>query len=208
MKKRHMILFWGVIFFSVTACGMFGGDEPPPSESTVAVESAPAADVPQAGSEEELPTGELATPTEPAVEDAQILLGEAYRSEAGGYSFLTIIDASIEEYGGSVYMIAPGGVENYGPAVIMAGEYLDEEQTLDEAFDWQLTNMGSSNTEFSEPQDVTVGGAPGRLVEVSGTQDEQEMAGRIIVVLVNPHQMFMIGGIAPLADWDGFSATF
>ena len=43
---------------------------------------------------------------------------------------------------------------------------------------------------------------------MSGTQDEQEMMGRIIVVLVNPHQMFMIGGIAPLADWDSFSATF
>jgi hypothetical protein len=91
----------------------------------------------------------------------------------------------------------------------MMGGVRYESFTLDELYDEQIQNMApNDSTELSAYWDVTVGGCPGRSVDISGTNDGQEIAGRLTVVLVNPNQMFMMGAMSTPERWEEVSGIF
>ena len=201
MTKRTLLLIGLVLLLSVLACGLFSSDAVVTSEPPEAETAYPETDTPQIEIEQQSAEEQVVLPTEtpePTIEEPQISLGEQYRSEEGGYLFLTIPDAMIEEYKGYVFMLPAEADEQVGPGIVMDGSNLSEAQSLDEVFAAQMENIASSDTIVSEPQEVTVGGMPGLQVEVSGIESNQAITGKIIVVLVNPKQMFMIGGMAPL----------
>ena len=189
MTKRTLFLFWMVLLLSVLACGLFSSDEVLTSEPPEAETAYPETDTPDTEIEGDLAEEQVVLPTEtpePTIEEPQISLGEEYRSEEGGYLFLTIPDAMIEEYDGYVFMLSPEADEQYGPGIVMDGNYLSEAQSLDDVFAEQMENVASSNTIVSEPQQVAVGGAPGLQVDVSSIEDNQALTGKIILVLVSP----------------------
>ena len=149
---------------------------------------------------------QVSGPTDPA----DISLGDEYRSEKGGYLFNQIPDYSLEETDGYTFLLAPDGDYQVGPSIFLLGGMRGESLTLDELYNEQIQNLNPADNVFLSPtREVTVGGAPGRSVDLTGTTNEgYEMTGRIMVVLVEPNQMFMMGAIAPPDRWDNVSGIY
>jgi len=131
-------------------------------------------------------------------------LGDEYTSVDGGYTFRGVEIYEVDEIFGSTTMLAPGGDPDTGPGIYMVGEVLDQEITLDELYDAQIAEISSDEMKLSTPRNEKVGGMPARTVDINGTIDEVAVAGRITVVLVDPKQMFLMGGLAPADQWEDF----
>jgi len=152
------------------------------------------------------PTGQVSDAT--TMEMPEVPLGDVYSNNLGGYKFRQLPGYSLDEREVSVEMVAPQGNVEVGPAIFMFGEKTNKEMTLDELYDSQIQNFASEGLTFGDPRDVTIGGAPARSVDVSGTEGDVDMAGRIVVVLVAPQRMFLMAGIAPQDRWDDFVVDF
>lgn len=204
MRKNQLYLSNFVLFlvFSTLACGFIGGEAAP-------------TDIPESKPIETTSVGENTAPIEAVPTDTPepiakpvIPLGDEYRSLDGGFAFRPIPNYSLDEVFGFATMIAPDGDPNLGPALIMIGEVSDEVITLDELYSAQIAEYSGEDIEVSEPREVVVGGAPGLVVEVSGTEDGEDIIGRIIVVLVSPNQQFTLISASPAKRWDSFETEF
>jgi peptidoglycan hydrolase-like protein with peptidoglycan-binding domain len=151
---------------------------------------------------------EIETP-EAVVPDSQAVpLGDEFTSTEGGYSFRVIDGFEVDDYRGNTSMVDPEEDMDSGPMVAMLSEALEEETTLDELYEAQISEITEEDVTLSAPRDEAIGGAPGRTVDISGTIDGTAVAGQISIVLVNPKQMFMIGGLTPADQWEEFSAFY
>ncbi len=180
-------------------CGLLGGKKA--AQPTPAETSGPAAAATAALPRPTTPPEPTATP-EPTPAPA-VGLGEEYRSEIGRYSFRQVPGYELTESEGFVVMIASGGNPQNGPMLILLGQTLDSETTLDEFYGSEVGKVDQEGLELSPPRDHQVAGAPARSVDVSGTQDGVPVAGRITIVMVTPRQVFMMGGMAPPDRWEG-----
>jgi hypothetical protein len=81
---------------------------------------------------------------------------------------------------------------------------------LDELYNEQIKNFNpGDNVTLSPYREMTVGGVPGRSVDLRGTTNEgQEMAGRVTIVLVTPNQMFLMGAISAPERWEQISGIY
>jgi hypothetical protein len=143
-----------------------------------------------------------------AVEEVvpSVEMGEEYRSEEGGYAFSTIPDATVEDLWGLVSMSVADADTEYGPAIFLIGEAIEEETTLDEQFDYEVNEFDTEDLDISEPKDLNVAGKPAREVEFTGEhEDGTPLQGRLVVVLVEPTQTFTLFAYAPVDRWDEFA---
>ena len=143
-----------------------------------------------------------------AVEEVipSVEMGEEYRSEEGGYAFSTIPDATVEDLWGLVSMAVADADAEYGPAIFLIGEAIEEETTLDEQFDYEVNEFDTEDLDISEPKDIRVAGKPAREVEFTGEhEDGTPLQGRLVVVLVEPTQTFTLFAYAPVDRWEEFS---
>jgi hypothetical protein len=143
-----------------------------------------------------------------AVEEVipSVEMGEEYRSEEGGYAFSTIPDATVEDLWGLVSMAVADADAEYGPAIFLIGEAIEEETTLDEQFDYEVNEFDTEDLDISEPKDIRVAGKPAREVEFTGEhEDGTPLQGRLVVVLVEPTQTFTLFAYAPVDRWGEFT---
>ena len=176
-------------------CGLLGGgegEEPAPA-------SAPTS--PPAPTEPPAPTNTPEPPPAPAID-----LGQELRSEMGGFSCQAIPDYSVEEAFGLVSMEAPDADPELGPAVLLIGS-TDEEgtgpaTTSEQLYDDFVSDL-ESGIEVSGPREITVGGMPGLITDVSGDAEGEAMNGQAVFVAVSPTQHFTMLGVAPGKRWDG-----
>ena len=144
-------------------------------------------------------------PTEtmsPEPTETKIPLDDEYRSEAGGYSFHPVPGYEFTEDEGFAIMLAPDGNSQNGPTLILSGETTDEELTLDQFFADKAKELANEGFELSPYEETMVGGLPARSVELSGTQDDVQMGGRVVFVVVDSQRTFLIGGMAPIDRWE------
>jgi hypothetical protein len=195
--SRISLVFLTLVLVTL-ACGLFNGEEPPPVTPTQQSEEQPAAPPPT--DEPEAPTDMPEQAPKP-----EVPLGEAYRSQEGGFEFRPLLDYDLEESFGLAAMIAPNGNPDSGPAIIMIGEATDDEHTLDEFYEAQMSEISSEQVAFSAPRDVIIAGKPGRSVDLNGTADDDvAVIGKLSFVLVSPKQTWILLGVAPVDRWEDF----
>lgn len=144
---------------------------------------------------EEVVEGEL-NPPPPGTE-----LGEELRSEMGGFVCQTIPGYTVEEAFGFASMEAPDADPDLGPAVLLIGSVDEESRTAEQLHDDFMADI-DVDIEVSEPREITVGGAEGLDVELSGAEGGREIRGRIIFVAVSPTHSFTMFGAAPSDRWE------
>ena len=130
---------------------------------------------------------------------------DVFRSEAGGYSFKPLEGLDLTEEFGITQMLEPGADPETGPMIAMIGGTSEEEldnETL-------LTRMADSFTdgEISKPKKVKVGGVAGLDVGIESTTGEDAI-GRMVIVMVEPTQQFVMFGVSPKDDWKTFNKDF
>ncbi|MBN1484800.1 MAG: hypothetical protein JXA37_08770 [Chloroflexia bacterium] len=140
-------------------------------------------------------------PTDTPIPKPMVELGEEQRNAEGGFSYRVVPDYVVESFGNSVFMSAPEADFNTGPLFLLSGETLDEEFSLDEAFELFVSEFGEEDIQLGETRDITVGGAPGKEVDISGMPEGQEMAGRIVLAMPHADHMFSMIGISTGERW-------
>jgi hypothetical protein len=85
---------------------------------------------------------------------------------------------------------------------MLVGGAEEESATPQDLYDGFMSEL-DSDIDVSEPREITVGGAPGLVADISGTSDGEEMVGRAVFVAVSPTQRFLMLGAARRDRWDG-----
>ncbi len=130
---------------------------------------------------------------------------DVFRSEAGGYSFKPLEGYDLTEEFGIAQMLAPGADPETGPMLALVGGISDEEldnETL-------LERMGATFTdgELTKPKKVKVDGVVGLDVGIESTTGE-DAVGRMVIVMVEPTQQFIMFGVSPKDDWKEVNKDF
>lgn len=130
---------------------------------------------------------------------------DEYRSEAGGYSFKPLEGYELTEEFGISQMLAPGADTETGPMLAMIGGTSEEEldnETL-------LAHMAETFTdgELSKPRKIKVDGVAGLDVGIESTTEEDAI-GRMVIVMVEPTQQFVMFGVSPEDDWKTVNKDF
>lgn len=131
-------------------------------------------------------------------------LGEELRSDMGGFACQAIPGYTVEEAFGFASMEAPDADSELGPAIMLIGSAVEGEEegaTTEELYD-EFVNDLETGIEVSAPREITVGGVPGLVSDISGAIEGQEMVGRIVFVAVSSTQRFTMFGAAPADRWD------
>jgi DNA-binding beta-propeller fold protein YncE len=187
-----------------TVMGLVSGDDgaeeipaPMPEQSSPADEAEPAEDLNEPASEAE--------------QNSPDTDGDEYRSDEGGFSFVPIPDYDIEEFFGMVSMEAPNADSDLGPAFLLVGGLNEEELTSEQLIDNFIEDSTAdpdADITVSNRTSVNVGGIDGLMVELGGTVDDQEVAGRVVVAMPTPMQQFTMFGYSPADQWDEFGPHF
>ncbi|PKO14324.1 MAG: hypothetical protein CVU39_14905 [Chloroflexi bacterium HGW-Chloroflexi-10] len=138
--------------------------------------------------------------------DSESLLGEEYRSEQGGFSIQKVEGYTFEDVIGIINMIAPDAVPEVGPGIMVVGGLNENEQNNDDLV--ETLKQSSPTMEFSKVKKIKVDGVEGLILSVDGTNSEQEIRGKIVVVMVTPLQQFTMIGLAPTERWDEMEPAF
>ncbi|MBN1993323.1 MAG: hypothetical protein JW953_11540, partial [Anaerolineae bacterium] len=129
-------------------------------------------------------------------------LGEEYRSEEGGFAFLTIPDYIVEGEPGFIGMNAPDADPDIGPSVMFMGYPGEEGITSEQMLAGWRQDM-EADFAMTDEREVMVDSVMGLAVDISGTDDSgRAVAGRLVVVAVPPAQEFVMLGAAPAERWD------
>lgn len=206
MKTNRIFIFAIIlVLMSATlACGLFGGGPEPAGEESPATEDAPLEEAAPEEPAEAQPAGEAPAAQPPG----NILLGEEYRSEEGGYAFHPIPEYELEEFFGLATMVAPDGDPDLGPMVLLIGSTSEETVTTDALFDEFMLDTEDEGVEILDRREISVDGRDGVLAEISGDVDGQQVVGRIVVVAVSPTQEFSLFASAPKDRWNEVAPIF
>ncbi len=134
------------------------------------------------------------------------LLGETYRSESGGFSISKIKGYDFNDVIGIVNMTDPAGNTETGPGIMATGGISDAEYTSQELLD--KMKQESSGLKISKEKKIKIGGKEGLSADVSGNYNDEEISGRVAVVMVTPTQQFTLIGLAPKDKWKELDPIF
>ena len=188
-KPFKFFLILAVLILASLACGRSAQQATP---------QAPAATAPT-----EAPTN---TP-EPSIQ-----LGDEYRSQEGGFSFLQIPGWQTDEFFGFATHAPADADPDVGPTILLIGGLNEEDYDLNRAFSEFTTEFAadsSQNMTMGTPFDTTISGAPARGVDITGTNENGiPMAGRVIIVLVTSRQTLVAFGAATQDLWNQETAAY
>lgn len=130
---------------------------------------------------------------------------DEYRSEAGGYSFKPLEGYELTENFGIAQMLAPGANTDTGPMIAMIGG------TSEEALDNEtlLARMAESfiDVKLSKPKKIKVDGISALDIGITSTTEEDAI-GRMVILMVEPNQQFVMFGVSPKDDWKVVNKDF
>jgi hypothetical protein len=134
------------------------------------------------------------------------LLGEEFRSEGGGFSIKKVNDYNFDEVIGIVNMTAPDADMETGPGLMAVGGISDTEMSNEDLLNKMRDD--SAGLEVGKAKKIKVAGVNGLQADISGTHNEQEIKGRVAVVMVEPTQQFSLLGLAPVERWKELEPIF
>ena len=130
---------------------------------------------------------------------------DVFRSEAGGYSFKPLEGYDLTEEFGIAQMLAPGADPETGPMVALVGGTSDEE--LDNETLLERMSATFIDGELTKPKKVKVDGVAGLDVGIESTTGD-DAVGRMVIVMVEPTQQFIMFGVSPKDDWKAVNKDF
>lgn len=209
MKNRKLFLFIAIFVFllSTLACGLVEGAKEttnniaptdPPNASTSPQEPASDSSTDDKQSNEE----------EPSSPSADVLLGEEFRSEEGGYAFQLIPSYAMEDFFGLTSLVAPDADPDLGPMLMLIGGTNEEEATEEDIFGKFMQEAKNENLEILSRKEIRVDNQAGILAEISGEIDDQQVTGRIVVVAVTPTHQFTMFASALEDRWKEIEPLF
>ncbi|HET60160.1 MAG TPA: hypothetical protein ENN32_07305 [Chloroflexi bacterium] len=153
-------------------------------------------------------------------EDNEVQMGALYRSESGGFTFLTLPGYDIDEVQGRVSMFPTPSDEQSGPYITMIGRLAEEDITLAQALNY--TPKANSSSVFSETEDIIVQGLPaisvfytrpyhaidGVILDYYGADEGEEIQGWFVLVEVSPGHIFRLEMFAPSQQWQELLPSF
>jgi hypothetical protein len=134
-----------------------------------------------------------------------VQMGEEARCDKCGFSFKKIPGYDYKESWLGPTMIAPGGDEKNGPAVMLMGGVAAKDMNKEELMKRMITEQ--SGITYSTPKDIKVSGQDAISVEMEGTQDGVAVKGRMVSGLFN-NQIFAILGLGPADKWEEIRPYF
>ncbi len=134
------------------------------------------------------------------------LLGEEFRSEGGGFSMKKVNDYNFDEVIGIVNMTAPDADQETGPGLMAVGGISDAEMTNEDLLNKMRDDSGG--LEVGKAKKIKVAGVNGLQADISGAYNEQDIKGRVAVVMVEPTQQFSLLGLAPEERWKELEPIF
>ena len=137
--------------------------------------------------------------------DKESVSSDEYRSDAGGYSFKPLAGYELTEEFGISQMLAPGADQENGPMIAMIGG--TSEEALDNETLLQRMKDSFTDGELTKPKKVKVDGIAGLDVGIESTSEE-DVVGRMVIVMVEPTQQFVMFGVAPTDDWKAVNKDF
>ena len=128
-----------------------------------------------------------------------ILLGETYQSDVGGFSLQKVPDYEFEEIWGMVIMAPADADQDIGPFIMAYGGLIEENISSQEI----MAEMQSQaeDAEFEDAKKTTIDGVDGLLVDFSGEEAGQALKGKMFVAAPFPNQEFYITALAPESRW-------
>jgi DNA-binding beta-propeller fold protein YncE len=206
-KWSNIIVAISILAIASLACqtvmGLVSGDEAPAEVSALEQE-----DVEM---EAEPSQAEDAEPASAEENVGSAASGDDYRSQEGGFAFAPAEEYQLEEFFGMISMEAPGADPDYGPAFLLVGGLNEEEMTSEQLIDKFVEDSTAdpdADITVSNRTSITIGGIDELMVDLSGTVDDQDVAGRVVVVLPTPTQQFSLFGFTPADQWDEFEPLF
>jgi len=210
-KFYRITVFVLALALATLACGLMA-NEPTPSEIPAAAatesNSAEPTTVRTAAVEDIQPTN-TAAPTateEPtSTPEPEIVLGEEYHSNVGGFVFRQLLGYEFEDDNGFVTIQNPDSDPDTGPGIVLFRDNVDQSLTIDDFFAEQLESISTPDIQFSEPTKFLVNGCAARSVDITGSFDGEAVMARFTVVLIRPGQGFVFLGVSPTDQWEQFS---
>jgi DNA-binding beta-propeller fold protein YncE len=127
-------------------------------------------------------------------------LGEEQSSDEGGFAFRPIKGYEVEMVAGIVTMRSPGAKPQKGPTMLLSGASSAEDVTLESLLKEWTTELQVSEADF---QETTLADQPALGVDFVTVEDEEVIAGRVVVAKPGPDRQFAILAGAPEASWQG-----
>jgi ligand-binding sensor domain-containing protein len=143
-----------------------------------------------------LPTKTPAKPTKTVEMD---VLGPEQRNEEAGYAFRPIAGYEMEQSGDNFSMLAPGADPSTGPLFFLGTSAVEGTRTLEEAYQQVVTDFEGAT--LSERREITVDGAPGFEMDISRSENGDEVLGRLVITKPDAEHGFFILGGAPAKIW-------
>ena len=201
---RRLLVILSILAMFSLACGIGGKKEPTKTPRPTIVRATktlkPPTDAPVPPTNTTAPTSTPVPPTNTPAATATLVpdlsLDKENRCEACGFSFRSITGYSLEVQANTVTMLEEGADPDLGPVVMLFGGPPDPSITA-EIF---LESIKSDDVEVSEPTDILVGGLNGTTAFVTGTENREEMAGQVVIIITS-EQMFVALGGSPKEQW-------
>jgi len=133
------------------------------------------------------------------------MLGEMEIVKDGGFSFRPIIGYELNISGGMVSMTAPGADSDVGPIFQLMG-WKNETQKTNEQLYEQLKN--ETDMQVGAPGEIQVAGLQGISADISGENNGKAMQGRVVMVMVNDTQQFILMMGSPQTDFEKIAPYF
>ena len=126
------------------------------------------------------------------------MLGETETVESGGFSFRPIIGYDLIVSGGMVSMTAQGADSDVGPIFQLMG-WKNETQKTNEQLYEQLKN--ETDMQVGAPGEIQFAGLQGISADITGENNGKSMQGRVVMVMVNDTQQFILMMGSPQTDF-------
>jgi hypothetical protein len=134
------------------------------------------------------------------------LLGDEYRSDAGGFTIRQPNGYELIDRLGIIQIAPPDTDLEVGPMIMVVGGLNESESTLNERY--EVAKKESGGYAYGRPEKITVGGFDGLTSDVTGSKNGQALKGKMVLVMVTPLQMFAMLGAAPENRWEEVAPVF
>jgi hypothetical protein len=151
-------------------------------------------------------TGEESPEQEQAQTGISNLLGDEYRSGAGGFTIFQPKGYELLDIFDIIQLTSHDADPEVGPMIMVVGGLNEYESTLDERY--EVAKEESGEYEYGEPKRIEVGGLDGLTSDITGSKNGQAQKGKMVLVMVTPLQMFAMLGAAPEDSWKEVAPVF
>ena len=138
------------------------------------------------------------------------ILGQKFTSSEGGFSFTGIEGFQVEILEGGYTVVSPEGASmNYGPLIGIDSDSIQQEDSMEEAFENVMENLAESpSMTFYEVEYAQVDGWDGLSADFTFSENNQSAAGNLVYARAGSEVEILVVGVTPADQWEQFAPIF